>query len=131
FVYTNETGAVLDAGTVLSAGNHALTATFTLTDPTDYTLDGTNGGIIPNSITVNQATPTITWTNPADISRGTKLSDTQLDASSSVPGTFAYNPIKGTTMDNAGMNQPLSVTFTPDDSTDYKTATVNCYFNTK
>ena len=46
---------------------------------------------------------------------------TQLDATASVPGTFAYSPAAGTVL-RAG-SQTLSVTFTPTDSTDYKTVT--------
>ncbi|MDR3773050.1 MAG: choice-of-anchor D domain-containing protein, partial [Terracidiphilus sp.] len=51
---------------------------------------------------------------------GTALSATQLDASSTVAGTFAYTPAAGTVL-KAG-SQTLSVTFTPTDATDYSTA---------
>lgn len=59
-----------------------------------------------NSLTVNKATPVITFLNPADITYGTVLSATQLNAtatlnSSSVAGTFNYTPASGTVM-NAG-----------------------------
>jgi hypothetical protein len=69
---------------------------------------------------VNQATPTITWATPAAITYGTALSATQLNATASVPGTFAYTPGSGTLAAGA---QTLSVTFTPTDTTDYSTAT--------
>jgi hypothetical protein len=77
----------------------------------------------PSSITytVGQATPTITWTAPASITYGTALSAAQLDATASVPGTFAYTPASGVVL-GAGP-QTLSVTFTPTDNTDYTTAT--------
>jgi hypothetical protein len=68
---------------------------------------------------VGQATPTITWPPPAAITYGTALSGTQLDATASVAGNFAYNPAAGTVL-SAGM-QTLNVTFTPTDATDYKT----------
>ena len=42
------------------------------------------------------ATPTITWANPADITYGTALGATQLDATASVAGTFAYTLAAGT-----------------------------------
>jgi hypothetical protein len=43
------------------------------------------------TITVNKATPVITWANPADITYGTALSATQLNATSGgVAGTFTY-----------------------------------------
>jgi hypothetical protein len=44
-----------------------------------------------------------------------------LDASSSLPGTFAYNPTAGNVV-NAGTNQ-LSVVFTPTDVADMNTVT--------
>jgi hypothetical protein len=77
----------------------------------------------PSSLTytVGQATPTITWTAPASITYGTVLGATQLDATASVPGTFAYTPAAGAVL-GAGP-QTLSVTFTPTDAADYTTAT--------
>ena len=65
-------------------------------------------------------TPTVTWAAPAAITYGTALSATQLDATASVPGTFAYTPAAGTVL-GAG-TQTLDVTFTPTDTTDYTTA---------
>jgi hypothetical protein len=73
------------------------------------------------SLTVNKATPIITWATPAAITYGTTLSSTQLNATASVPGTFIYNPAAGTTP--AGGTNTLSVTFSPTDTTDYNTAT--------
>jgi ELWxxDGT repeat protein len=73
-------------------------------------------------------TPTITWSNPANIVYGTALGDSQLDATASVPGTFTYTPATGTVLD-AGDNQTLSVVFTPADANDYarvsSTAAIN------
>ena len=80
------------------------------------------------SINVEQATPTITWSNPADITYGTALGSTQLDATASVPGTFAYTPASGTVL-HAGNSQTLSVTFTPTDTIDYTTATKSVSIN--
>jgi hypothetical protein len=57
---------------------------------------------------------------PASITYGTPLSSKQLDASASVPGTFAYSPTLGT-MPAAG-TQKLSVTFTPNEAKDYNVA---------
>ena len=73
-------------------------------------------------------TPAITWSNPADITYGTALSGTQLDATASVPGTFVYSPAANTVL-NAGANWRLSVTFTPTDTTDYTTATQSVTVN--
>ena len=44
----------------------------------------------------NKMAPTITWSNPAAINYGTAISETQLNAAASVPGSFAYNPASGT-----------------------------------
>jgi hypothetical protein len=76
---------------------------------------------VTRSITVNPAVPVITWAAPAAIIYGTLLSSTQLNATSSVSGTFVYTPAAGALL-GAG-TQPLSVTFTPDDSTHYTVAT--------
>jgi sugar lactone lactonase YvrE len=101
--------------TGLNAGTHSLSASYT----------SSNGYMaatqITQTIVVNQATPAITWPTPAAISYGTALSATQLDASSTVAGTFAYSPAAGTVL-GAG-SQTLSVLFTPTDTTDYATAT--------
>jgi hypothetical protein len=70
---------------------------------------------------VNPATPTITWTTPAAIIYGTALSTTQLNATANVPGTFVYSPAAGMLL-GVG-SQTLSVTFIPNDSIDYTTAT--------
>lgn len=107
---------------MLSAGSHPLSVTFAPSDSTKV-LSGT----ATNTITVNQATPTITWNTPAAVSVGTALSATQLDATAnfggaSISGTFAYAPAAGTMMNTAGL-QTLSVTFTPTDTANYDSAT--------
>ena len=108
------------AGTILTAGSHGITATFTPSDATDYkTVTDTI------SLTVNQATPTITWATPAAITYGTALGTTQLDATASVPGTFSYSSPVGTIL-TAG-SHGITATFTPNDTTDYKTVTDTIY----
>jgi len=64
--------------------------TFTPTDATDYT-----SATSTVTLTVNQATPTISWSNPVAISYGTHLSGTQLNATASVPGALTYTPASG------------------------------------
>jgi YVTN family beta-propeller protein len=64
----------------------------------------------------------ITWTDPAAINYGTALSGAQLNATANTSGTFVYNPPLGTIL-NAGNDQALSVTFTPDDTANYGSAT--------
>jgi 2-keto-3-deoxy-6-phosphogluconate aldolase len=103
-------------GTVLGAGSHTLLVTFTPSDTTDY---NTATGSV--TLTVNKVTPTITWGTPAAINYGTALSATQLDATASVAGSFAYSPGLGTVIGSG--SQTLLATFTPSDTTDYNTAT--------
>src|SRR5204862_3150130 len=108
------------AGTVLNAGsNQTLSVTFTPTDGANYT---TTTKTV--SITVLKGTPTITWPTPADITYGTALSATQLNAtvSGALLGSLAYTPAAGAVL-NAGSNQTLSVTFTPTDTANVNTAT--------
>jgi O-glycosyl hydrolase len=106
------------SGTTLTAGSQTLSVTFMPTDTLDY--QNATGQV---TLTVNKATPTITWAAPAAVAQGTALSSTQLDATASVPGSFVYSPAAGTVMNTAG-TVSLSTTFTPTDSTDYASATV-------
>jgi hypothetical protein len=106
------------ASGILAAGNHTLTATFTPTDTTDYT--STTASV---TLTVNKATPAITWTAPAAIPFGTPLGATQLNATSSVAGSFSYSPASGTVL--AAGSQKLTTTLAPADSVDYSPATAS------
>lgn len=106
------------AGAVLTAGQQTLNVTFNPTDTTDYTS-------VQKSVTlvVNPATPLLTWPTPAPINFGTALGSLQLDATASVPGTFVYSPAAGAVPPTG--SDTLSVTFTPNDATDYTTATAS------
>lgn len=68
---------------------------------------------------IYQQPPPITWPTPAPIVYGTALSSTQLDASTTIAGSFTYSPTAGTVL--AAGQQTLSATFTPTDTTDYTT----------
>jgi len=70
----------------------------------------------------------ITWANPADITEGTALSATQLNATADVAGTFVYTPAIGTVL-SGGANQNLKVDFTPTDAVNYNTATKTVTIN--
>jgi hypothetical protein len=110
--------------TILHAGSdQSLSVTFTPTDSTDYT-----AATATVAINVDQVAPTVSWTIPADITYGTPLGTVQLDASASVPGILSYSPPLGTIL-HAGLDQSLSVTFTPTDSTDYTSATATVAIN--
>lgn len=67
--------------------------------------------------------PQLVWVAPADITYGTALDDTQLNAIATVeginvPGSFAYLPAAGAVLP-AGLGQTLAVTFTPTDANHY------------
>jgi len=113
FLYTPLGGTILNAG-----ANQLLSVNFTPTISTNYnTVNGTTV-----LITVNKATPVVTWLAPVAITFGTALGSSQLNASANVPGTFAYSPAAGTIL-NAGTNQTLAVDFTPTNSTNYISVT--------
>jgi subtilisin-like proprotein convertase family protein len=71
---------------------------------------------------IPKAVPSITWTKPAAITYGTPLSAAQLNATASIPGSFSYLPPAGTMLE-AGTGQSLLVTFAPEDTNNYATAT--------
>src|SRR5581483_2512706 len=73
---------------------------------------------------VLKATPTVNWTNPADIVYGTALDAGQLDATASVSGSFTYMPGAGAVL-HAGPSQELDAIFTPDDITHYNSVNVS------
>ena len=117
------------SGTKLVAGMNTLNVSFTPTDTTNYTK--ASASVLIN---VTQATPTISWSNPTNITFGTPLSSTQLDATASnvvsgvkVPGTFVYTPPSGTVL-GAG-TYTLDVSFTPTDTTDYTNASASALIN--
>lgn len=96
-----------------NAGSYTVNVTLTNTNYTATPVTGT--------LVVSKATPTISWSNPANIVYGTTLSGTQLNATASVPGTFTYTPPSGTIL-NAG-SQILSLNFQPTDNTNYNPIT--------
>src|SRR6185436_4744317 len=118
FVYTPAAGEVLSAGAA-----HSLSVTFTPTDAANYT-----NATKAVAINVLKATPVITWAPPADIVYGTALSATQLNATTTVAGTFVYTPAASTVL-SAGTAQSLSVTFTPTDAANYTPATASVSIN--
>src|SRR6185295_18979641 len=112
FVYTPSATTVLTAGAAQS-----LSVTFTPTDGANFTTATKSV-----AITVTKATQVITWATPADIVYGTALSGTQLNATTTMAGTFVYTPPAPTLLP-VGAAQNLLVTFTPTDTVNYTTAT--------
>jgi hypothetical protein len=66
--------------------------------------------------------------DPADIVYGTALSNNQVDATASVPGTFVYTPPAGTVL-SAGQNKQLTATLTPNYTENYTAATTTATIN--
>ena len=119
FVSSNQLTATIPASDLTTAGGKSITV-----------FNPTPGGGTSNAqtLTVNKATPTITWANPADIVYGTTLSSTQLRATASIPGTFLYSPDFGALL-LAGSGQTLHVDFTPTDSANYNNASKDVTIN--
>jgi alpha-tubulin suppressor-like RCC1 family protein len=105
------------AATVLGAGTHTLSATFTPTDTATYATVTDRV-----TLTVDRAPPAVTWAMPAPVAYGSVLGSTQLDAGASVPGSFVYTPPAGTRLSPGA--HTLSATFTPTDTADYAAETV-------
>jgi hypothetical protein len=72
------------------------------------------------AITIDKATPTVSWPQPAPVVAGTLLTAAQLNATADVEGTFIYSPPLGTVLT---ATQQLSVVFTPADTVNYNGAT--------
>jgi hypothetical protein len=118
FIYTPALGTKLNAGSTQS-----LKVDFT---PTDAVLYLSTSKTV--AINVSKATPVITWSNPADIGYPTSLSNTQLNATADVPGTFTYTPAIGVVL-NTGDAQELKVDFEPTDDANYKLASKTVLIN--
>jgi hypothetical protein len=106
------------AGTMLQAGSHKLTVTFTPSDTDTY-----NAVTSDVQLTVTQATPLVAWAPLPPIQQGTALGTAQLNVTANVAGTFSYSPALGTVLP-AGTQQ-LTATFTPADTTDYTVVTAH------
>ena len=74
----------------------------------------------PPEITATRETPSIEWPAPECITYGARLNEAQLNATSSVPGTFQYHPGPGAVL--ATGEHALSVIFTPSNQSDYTLA---------
>ncbi len=106
-------------------GSYPITIDVSKLSATNYTFVGQNG-----TLRVIPPKAPVTWANPAGITYGTALGAVQLDAKSSVPGSFAYTPGPGTVL-SAGAGEVLSVTFTPADTVDYSPVTTTAMINVK
>lgn len=100
--------------TPTDAGSYTVSATFT---------DPNYSGSATGTLMIAQATPVLAWSAPAPLLFGTPLSATQLDATASVAGSFAYSPATDTVL-GVGANQLLSAQFSPADATNYAPAAI-------
>ena len=98
------------AGTLLDSGPHTITMTFTPDDPANF-----HTVTSQKQIAVDKHTTTVTWNDTRVIVYGTALSEAELNATASTPGTFTYDPPAGTVL-NAGTYDSMPVYFTPDES---------------
>ena len=97
-------------GKMLAAGDHELSVTFTPNDTLNYTIERSYV-----TLTVKEKLPVyINWEDPSAIAYGTELSDAQLNATTSVPGTFVYSPSAGHIL--APGSYKLLASFTPSDT---------------
>ena len=72
-------------------------------------------------LTVSKTTPVLVWTSPAAITYGAALTSSQLNATASAAGNFAYTPGAGAVL--TADAHTLVVVFTPTDTADYGSAT--------
>jgi hypothetical protein len=82
-----------------------------------------SNNVTASDTVVFQQPPPIVWATPAPIVYGTALSGAQLDATSTLPGSFSYNPAAGTVL-TVGQHA-LETAFTPADTVNYTGATAS------
>ena len=121
---------IIPDGTKVYTTNHDDNSVSVIDTATNTVTATVNVGNAPQSLGqfIGKTAPAITWNNPIDIVYGTALSNTQLDATSSIPGSFTYNPPSGTVL-SAGQNQQLNTTFTPNDNVNYTQANATVLIN--
>jgi hypothetical protein len=105
----------VSAGVYPAGGPTAGLITATIASPTF-----SNNVTATDTVIFQQKAP-VSWATPAPIIYGTPIGGAQLDATSTVPGTFVYTPAAGTVL-TAGQ-YTLSAVFSPTDETDYSSVT--------
>jgi len=127
-VITTPAGLTYQIGYLNSPGNGPPTLAgmypvrVTITDP-NYT------GSASATLTVRRGPAQIYWPLLDPIAYGTALSTQQLSATTTDPGSFAFNPIAGTSLTPG--TYTLSVTFTPTDSPTTPTTAIQTILVTK
>lgn len=105
-------------GELLDAGPHSLSVKFTPSDSENYLPVEAEALLV-----VEKVAPEIAWSSPEPITYGTRLGDSHLCASASVPGRFEYSEAPGALLP-AGVHT-LSARFTPSDTDNYATVEVS------
>jgi hypothetical protein len=103
----------------IHSGSYQVTATL---DNPNFVAQAVTGTLV-----IGQATPSLTWAAPANITFGTPLGASQLAATATfagaaVTGSFNYSPPAGTILP-VGNGQTLGVSFTPSDAVDFRAVT--------
>ncbi len=123
---SNPGGITVNSSGVVTVANTVPAGSYTVTIRANAECGNRDASF---TLGIVKATPVITWNNPADITYGTALSATQLNATANVSGSnFTYTPASGTVL-NAGNGQTLSVTFTPTDTNNYNSASKTVQLN--
>ena len=119
-VTLNASGQAAFTSSALATGTDSITAVYT---STSGNFTGSTASALNQVVSKASSSSTITWATPSAIPYGTALSATQLDATSTLAGTFSYSPVSGTVL-GVG-SHTLTATFTPTDTTDYNTGTAS------
>jgi hypothetical protein len=119
---TNPSGIAAFTGLAVNTAGTGYTITATDTTPSAHPTATSTAFAVRST---SKITPTISWT-PASLLYGQPLGSSHLDAVAKVgttviPGTYVYSPPAGTVLP-PGVST-LTVTFAPNDTTDYTSAT--------
>ena len=96
--------------------NSTRSGTFTSTNIGGISVVYSTTGVVL-AVTNSTLGPLLSWATPSAITYGTALNSNQLNATSTLPGTFAYTPTNGTIFHEGA--HTLSVVFTPTDTVHY------------
>jgi len=116
------------AGALLTAGPQTLSVLFTPTDTASF-----KTATASVTLVVTKVAPTLSWAAAANITAGTPLGATQLNATATdiggnpLPGVFTYTPSSGTIL--APGATTLSAAFAPTDTVDYTPASISIPLN--
>lgn len=88
--------------------------------------DGTHIGADTATLVIQKANPILTWTTPQPVQTGTKLTSSQLNATSNITGSFVYSSPLGTIVTEGILT--ITATFTPINN-NYNSETISVSLN--